>query len=142
MRTLCIALLLTACGGTEGDGLGERHARHMAWSRLGIAEYHVTRGFQHGNSHEREVRIAVRDRAVASATYLDDGTAVDPASLAALRTIDGMFDLIDEAVDRDVYRVDITYDPTRNYPTYITIDDDSATADDEDSYTLSDLTTP
>lgn len=61
----------------------------------------------------------------------EDGERLEPPLADAFPTVSGLFDLIDQALRRGAYRVDVDYDPTTGTPVRITIDDDERVADEE-----------
>jgi hypothetical protein len=87
----------------------------------------------------RPARITVRDGAVESATYVDDGQPVAASVLPTYQTIDELFEMIADAVARKAVTVDVTYDPDLHYPTHGYIDISEMIADEEQGFTASDL---
>lgn len=82
------------------------------------------------------VRVTVQnDRVVAREI---EGTATPvPSSLAYLYpTIDGLFAIVQDAIDRRADRIDATYDFDYGFPSDLYIDYDRRIADDEEGYTL------
>jgi hypothetical protein len=82
-------------------------------------------------------RVEVRSSVVAAVTYRNTGQAA--ASILAYPTIDGLFDLIEDAIDRGAAGLMVSYDGVFGYPTEISIDYDLEVADDEFSVQASDL---
>lgn len=81
-----------------------------------------------------ERTIEVRNNAVASG-----GFPVESGTLAEHQTVDGLFNLIEDALDRDAATLDISYHPTLGYPTQGNIDYDLRMADEEIGFTVHDL---
>ncbi|MFP5355336.1 MAG: DUF6174 domain-containing protein [Gemmatimonadota bacterium] len=82
------------------------------------------------------VRVVVQnDRVVAREI---EGTATPlPSSMAYwYPTIDGLFAILQDAIDRRAYRIDATYDYDYGFPTDFYIDYDRHIADEEEGYTL------
>lgn len=82
------------------------------------------------------VRVVVQnDRVVAREI---EGTATPvPSSIAYLYpTIDGLFSIVQDAIDQRAYRIDATYDRDYGFPTDFYIDYDRRIADEEEGYTL------
>ena len=74
-----------------------------------------------------------------SQRYIDDDIPV-PLHLADVwGTVEDMFRLIEDAIDRDAESVQVTYHDRLGYPTHISIDYSSRIADDELVVTAADL---
>ncbi|HOX42319.1 MAG TPA: DUF6174 domain-containing protein [Myxococcota bacterium] len=83
------------------------------------------------------VVVHVQAGAVTSVTYQADGAAADPTDY---RTIEGLFELIGDAIDRDAHEVRVTYDATRGYPTSAYLDYEEFAVDEEMGFSASNLT--
>ena len=82
------------------------------------------------------VRVTVQgDRVVAREI---DGTSTSiPSSMFYLYpTIDGLFSVVQEAIDTRAWSIDAAYDTRYGFPTDIWIDYDHRVADDEEGYVL------
>ncbi len=85
-----------------------------------------------------DVRVTVKDGVITGVTELASEVARDPDTF---RTIDGLFDLVQDAYDRDAHEVQVDFDPDRGYPTRIWIDYVEMMMDEEMGFTLlSDVT--
>jgi hypothetical protein len=85
-----------------------------------------------------DVRVTVKDGVITGVTELASEVARDPETF---RTIDGLFDLVQDAYARDAHEVQVEFDPGRGYPTRIWIDYVQMMADEEVGFTLlSDVT--
>ncbi len=119
--------------GPEMDRLGEQRAR---WETQGLADYtyDVRRvcfcPFREG------VRVTVVDGAVTGASDLATGEVLEPNEVQLYLTIDGLFDLIQDAYDRNAHQVQVEFHPSRGYPTRIFIDYSEMIADEELGFTL------
>lgn len=82
------------------------------------------------------VRVTVRNDFVIAREI--DGTVTPiPSSMAAFYpSVDGLFSLIQDAIDERAYRLDTQYDYGFGFPTDLWIDYDRRTADEEEGYTL------
>ena len=83
------------------------------------------------------VRITVEDGQVVAVVRQSDGQPV-PQPDADLRfriTIDSLFGIIAEAMDRDASDIDVRYDPTLKYPTSAQIDYLTNAIDEELGFT-------
>ena len=85
-----------------------------------------------------DVRVTVKDGVITGVTELASEVAHDPE---LFRTIDGLFDLVQDAYDQNAHEVQVDFDPGRGYPTRIWIDYVEMMADEEMGFTLlSDVT--
>ena len=85
-----------------------------------------------------DVRVTVQGGVITGVTELASEVARDPETF---RTIDGLFDLVQDAYDRDAHEVQVDFDPDRGYPTRIWIDFVETMMDEEMGFTLlSDVT--
>ena len=84
----------------------------------------------------RWIRVTVEDGSVLSAEYVDSKTTVEPALLSYLPSIPDLFDLIADALARQVASFGASYDPTYGYPASIAIDYSALVADDEVGYSV------
>jgi uncharacterized protein DUF6174 len=140
-RWLWFALLLSACDSTTGphavDQLADARARWLAQGGDSYT-YVLTRDCLCVLSG-REISVTVENGQVVAATDAVSQLAVESAFLSYLQTVPDLFDLIDDAILRDVAAFMVSYDGTYGYPTRIEIDYSAAVADDEISFTASNL---
>lgn len=86
------------------------------------------------------VRISVRNGTIESIVVAADGTPVPRGRWELYETIDAVFAVIEDALDQDAARVDVTYDPALGYPRDVFIDYDERIADEERGFVISDVT--
>jgi hypothetical protein len=79
----------------------------------------------------RPVTVEVIDGEAVSFTYVDDGSAADPALFERYDSIDELFAIIADAEAEDPVRLDVTYDETYGVPTKVDIDISEMIADEE-----------
>ena len=85
-----------------------------------------------------DVRVTVQGGVITGVTELASEVAHDPEFF---RTIDGLFDLVQDAYDRAAHEVQVDCAPARGYPTRIWIDYVEMMMDEEMGFTLlSDVT--
>ena len=119
--------------GPELDRLGEQRA---LWEAQGLADYtyDVRRvcfcPFREG------VRVTVVAGVVAGATDLATGEVLEPNELQLYLTIDGLFDLIQDAYNQNAHDVQVEFHSSRGYPTFISIDYLENVIDEELGFTL------
>ena len=87
----------------------------------------------------RPVVIEVRDGAVASVTYADDGSAADPMLFEQYDSVEDLFAVIGEAEAQNPARLDVTYDEALGVPLSVDIDISEQMADEELTLTVSEF---
>jgi hypothetical protein len=140
-----LCALAAGCGLFTKSELDEERARmeenRDLWRARGPASYtYVFRRICFcAPAATNPVIIQVRQRSVLSVRYEDTGAAVDPSLLSLYPTVEGLFEIIENAIDQEAEVVQASYDPTLGYPTSITLDGSSMIADDEATLTASHL---
>ena len=76
-------------------------------------------------------RVSVIDGVVISAEAVADGTPVDPAFLSSFRTVEQLFQQIQDVIDLEPDFFEATYDSDLGYPTSINVDIEMNAADEE-----------
>ena len=131
---LSAVLLLAACGSDSPTApvnhLGEQRA---LWASQDLTDYtfdvtKVCYWLCMG-----DVRVTVKDGVITGVTELASEVARDPDTF---RTINGLFDLVQDAYNRNAHEVQVEFDPSRGYPTQIWIDYVLMIADEEIGFTL------
>ncbi len=129
-----------AAPGTALNG-AQAHTPAEVWAAQGIDDYQYTLQVSCFCMVDatRPVTITVQNGQVASITYVDDGTAADPALFEQYDTIDEIFAVIDEAAAQEPARLDVTYDEATGVPQSIAIDISEQMADEELYLEISDF---
>ena len=142
-----VAFLLPACALFNSDGSGQaasgddratlRSNREM-WRSRGTEEYTLIYQINCFCTPESRgpFEVLVKDGSIVSVKY--DGEVVDPEG-RNFYTIDGLFGLLDEAIDRPADKIDVTYDKRLGYPTEFYIDYSFGMADEEMGATVLDV---
>lgn len=132
------ALGLAACGPA---GKSDFDAARARWKAKGPARYAYTLKWSCFcvSDYTRPTRITVADGQISSAVDAETGAAVAQAS-RDVRTVDGLFDFLDDAFKRNAASIQATYDPQDGHPTQANIDYVANAADEEQSFTATDLT--
>jgi hypothetical protein len=122
----CIASLGPRDADDDMRDLVEARAR---WNTLGVTDYdmavRVLCFCVHGG---QQVRISVRSGSITGATHIETGRSVDTAGF---RTVEGLFDTIEDALRRKAVKLEVTYDAQRGYPQLFNIDYSEMIADEE-----------
>jgi hypothetical protein len=150
MRTFLVALLVSlvasgaGCASSDGSQPDELlPSPRMLFSRVERPSYSFTWELACFCSVEttRPIRISVEGVSIVSAVYVDDKQPVSESVRTGLRTIAGVFDLIETSFDT-ADEVTVTYDDEVHYPTSVYIDRYKGAADDETALELSDFISP
>lgn len=129
--------VITGPDGRWGDEQRDLSWARRTWSSQFISDYeYVVRRNCYCTMGGVLVRVTVQGDRVVSREI--DGTGVGiPASMAYLYpTIDGLFSLVQEAIDSRADDINASYDSRYGFPTDIWIDYDRRAADEEEGYTL------
>jgi hypothetical protein len=128
-------LAAAACGVTGPSG---RHAGEQArldqaraqWRAQAIADYTYvfSRGCFCVEEYREPVTVTVRGGAIASVVSVAGGVARDPAGYS---TVEGLFDLVQDAIDEDADQIRTEYDPARGYLASAYLDLSERIADEE-----------
>ena len=141
-RPLLALVALQACiifvGPTDHDDEVRDLARARArWNVNGIPDYDViARAHCFCAFGGDDVRVIVRSGGVVSATILATGRMLGGAEAVQYRSVEQLFDVIENAIDLDAYRIDATYDAHYGYPTHFFIDYQRSAADEEFGYEI------
>jgi hypothetical protein len=137
VTALLLSLPLGGCdalGIDDHDGERERLERsERQWSQNAPARYHfvLERLCFCPQEIVSAVEIGVEGGAVVSRRYVSSGEPV-PAQWATLfPTMEGVFDVIAEALDRSAERIDVSYDSRYGFPVRASIDYIVNAIDDE-----------
>jgi len=139
---LCLALLSVGCGddpvSPEAAALGAARAR---WESAGLAEYeYVYRMSCFCPPQVLEAaRVRIADGQVTDVYLVDSDRPAPPETWDLYHTIDDLFERLTSDLDRDPARFDVTYDGSLGYPTSAVVDISFQIADEEYSFTASDL---
>ncbi len=87
----------------------------------------------------RPMNITESNGQITSATYADTGETVPDNIRQSLQTVDQRFEQLRNAYESGADQVNVTYDPQFGYPTSVFIDQSQLIADEEISYSISNL---
>lgn len=131
-----LALLLAACGivGPDGSGLRQEIADHRAvWeaTRPFAYAYVVARQCFCPTEAIGPVRVRVQGDSVTSRTYVDGGAPVSSEFTDLFPDVDGLFDVLTDALDQGADTVTVDWADQGGVPREIFIDRYLNAADDE-----------
>jgi hypothetical protein len=130
------AATITACGSALSPTAELSDARRR-WADNGPASYSIDlfRSCECTPEMSGPVVVNVQNGTVQSRFYRAGGT-VPPNLAAAFPGVEGLFDLIADARQRNAHRLEVRYDRDLGYPVWLVIDYDRAIADDEFTYSV------
>ena len=132
-----IAVLGTGCGAR--NGIGESLAAHQSrWSDQGkdSYRYELRIGCFCPPEVTDAVLVFVRDGITDSVLYIESGRPAEDRYFERCDTVDKLFLLIQDAIDREADKIEVTYDEDLGIPTRIYIDFVEQAVDDEISYDI------
>ncbi len=83
------------------------------------------------------LKVSVKNDKITQVVNLNNNQVITDLTLP--KTIEELFNIIKDAIQRNADEILITYDPTLGYPTRVEIDYQKILADDEITYTVKDL---
>jgi hypothetical protein len=136
-RWLVVLVAMQACiifvGPSDNDDeLRDLVRARALWNVNGVTDYDVVaRALCFCGYGGVEVRVVVRNGTVMSATVMETGEVLGPGAGINYRTIDALFDIIEDAARMDAHQIDATYHPHYGYPTHFFSDYSVNAADEE-----------
>ena len=128
-----LGLTLTSCSVLQDDNgpLDEMLAAKRRWERLNIDYYSFEFQMSCECQSVRKVRIYVEADTIHSATYVDDGSPVQPGSGSRVQTIDGLFEWLIDELRRDPDESRAWFHQEYHFPRELYIDSRKNVIDDE-----------
>jgi len=131
-------LLLAGCAILgEDDDPSEVAQQRRQWERLGFDAYEYDLAIFCFCPHIDPVRVQVRADTVFSVTLVETGAPVEDPFRA--RTIDELFDVIEDAVAQEANQLDVEYDEAFGYPSRIYVDYRINVIDEERTFVAENL---
>ena len=144
LRTLALPFVLSfaACADDPSPEQAQLESKREQFTQTMQGSYKFTwrKSCECTAEWTQPIRITVQQGSIISAIAVETEQPVSAALLADLKTIEGVFDLVQEAYAEGAYSVSVTYDPTTAFPASIGIDYDQQLADEEFSLQISDVT--
>ena len=130
--------MLTACSDPHGPEQSDLNANLAVWQSANIEDYQFRFQRLCFCAFIDPVIIEARGRDVASVVLADSGTAVDTTQLTDyFLTVDGLFEVIQDAIDEEAHSLTVMYHAELGYPTSIDIDYLLNAVDEEVSFRAS-----
>jgi len=135
-RAWMAALLLTAGCGTTAPTLGlvaDLQRAERAWERAGIDSYTyaVERLCFCAPDGRGPVRVRVENGVVTERSYVGSGDPVSGPLADLFPAVEGLFDILRDAIGTGAHTLVVTYDPQLGVPTDFWIDYHEQVADEE-----------
>ena len=114
-----------------------------AWESLGLQNYQLIQRKTCfcGPPANRFTRLEIRDGELVAATDVETGEPVPEDRRIEFRSVGTLFDLIQDAIDRNAASLIVGYHRELGYPTEVFIDYQANVADEELGYEITQLTT-
>jgi hypothetical protein len=139
-RTSVLAALLTAslagCIASLGprdadDRMRDLVAARARWNQFGASNYTMDVQLLCFCPTEGVATVTVAGGRVTSVIVKDTGRPVNAFMLNAYRTVEGLFDQLEDAIERDAHRLEAEYDAHAGFPLRFYIDYSANVADEE-----------
>ncbi len=135
MWVLLIIAPATVCSPQEPENplLIDLEANRERWIDLGLLDYDLTllRGCFCPIESIGPVTVRVRNGEIVSQTYTETGMPVPEQHAVFFPAVDGLFDVILQAIESEADHMTVTYDSNTGAPAEIFIDSIEAAVDDE-----------
>jgi len=128
-----VVLPLSGCGewGIETDRLREVERHRTLWDQQGLATYRYAVERLCFCGLAGPVRVTVVDDDASARIFVSSGDPVPEEQADWYPTVDGLFELLVDAVQRNAHDIEVTYDPDTGVPLDIFIDYQQNVADEE-----------
>ncbi len=132
-------LLWAACDSEQDERLDRLHASRSVWLDAALPDYEFTWQRMCFCPLLPPVRVLVDGNAIVRVADAETSAPLPADRHDDFPTIDALFDELEELIRRDPHRLEVTYDPELGYPSSVSVDIDERIADEEFSYTVTDL---
>ncbi|MFV1977387.1 MAG: DUF6174 domain-containing protein [Candidatus Scalindua sp.] len=128
-------LLMSGCNHSENESTNKVQAildsNIMLWKDSGILSYRYEYRKLCFCPPQENVVVIIEEGLVSEAFYTPSGVFLTEAELERLFTMEGLFEVIQNAITSNVASLNVTYNVDYGYPERISIDVDEAIADEE-----------
>ncbi len=138
-----LAVAVAACGGGAAfdDLRSEIERSRLLWSTVepDSYEYVLERICFCGEEARGPVRVRVENGSIDELRYTMPDLPVDSSLWSLFPDVDGLFDLLENALDRDAAQIDAIFDPDWGIPVDLFIDYSREIADEEVGFVVREL---
>jgi hypothetical protein len=122
--------------GRHAELRAELRAQRERWAAQRIEDYQLTLSRSCFCAPEGAglVVLTVLDGEPVEWLYFLSGDPLEPEWQAVFPTVDGLFDFVEDAIDRGAETIEVTYDAELGLPTHVRVDYRQALADEEIAY--------
>jgi hypothetical protein len=145
LRTLVLGLLVVTVNGCGDDPLSPEiealASARARWEATGYTDYTYLYRLSCFCPPQllETARVSVADGQITAVYLLDSDAPAPPDSYNLYHTIDGLFDRLAQSLASDPVVFEVTYDGAAGYPRSAQVDISEQIADEEYSFTASDL---
>jgi hypothetical protein len=138
---ITLLAVLYGCGDPTGNqvALSELEQSRERWAQQAISTYTYRVQRICFCAFVDPVDVTVRDGHITSIVVTSSQEELDPSMFSQYYTVDGLFEVVRDALDRDAHSVVVAYDTEFGYPVDVAIDYIEMAADDELQLLSSDL---
>lgn len=137
----CLTPATSAASSDSDNAQAQLDSNLRKWSSKGIVDYRYT--FQWicfcVPDYRKPVSISVQGGAIDAIKDADSGDSVDESKFERYRTIKRLFQFIQDAINKNAYKIEVTYDSEFGYPTSASIDYSKAIADEEKGFEVKNI---
>lgn len=142
--TVIIFFVLTSCAATQSNitnTTAELETHRKIWQAQNISDYEYTFNKMCFCPPPANVpvKVLVKNNSVNRIFNLETNQPIDNPDLTFYQSIDRLFEFIEEAIQKGADKIDVNYDKNLGYPISISIDYLEMAADDEVSFSATDL---
>ena len=108
------------------------------WESLDLADYDFVTNWQCFclREYTASVELSVRDGEITTGEYLPESGLTSTVDPTRYETVDGLFEFIADAIERDAHSIQVTYHPEQGYPESAFIDYNEMMADEERGFNV------
>ena len=142
---LFVAFVYVACNTDDDDPLTELNVNRQLWVSSQIESYKWSEiiSCECGGPLQRDIFVvnSVKNRVDFDESLLYEGYTSEDVFNAS-KTVEEAFEFVQDLLNQNVASLSVEYDPTRGFPTIISIDYDTDFIDDEILYRYTNFETP
>ena len=119
----------------------ELDQNRMKWTSATVSNYQLNFRWICYCSPEyvEPVNISVRENRIVDVAFVKNDVPFTMMGLWRYRTIEGLFDLLQEGIDKKAHAISVEYHPELGYPVKVSIDYEEYTVDEEKGFEIDSL---